>query len=184
LTNFTVNMPVLSDDTLIDKLKKEESASFGLLYKLYFPTIASFIKQNSGSDQDAEDIFQETIIVLLNKVRQPEFALTASLKTYLFSISKNLWLKKLRNHKQAVIVADPAMLEAQDLLPEEESADKEKVVTWFQKITAHCQRILKAIFFLNEPMDNLMIKMGWKNKHTATNQKYKCIEQIRKESKK
>jgi hypothetical protein len=29
-----------------------------------------------------------------------------------------------------------------------------------------------------------MIKMGWKNKHTAANQKYKCIEQIKRESKK
>lgn len=179
-------MPALSDDILIDKLKKEESASFGFLYKFYFPTIASFIKQNSGSDQDAEDIFQETIIVLLHKVRQPEFVLTSSLKTYLFAIAKNLWLKKLRNDKHAVIVADdPTLIETQHLLTEqEENPNKEKVATWFQKITAHCQRILKAIFFLNEPMDNLMIKMGWKNKHTATNQKYKCIEQIRKESKK
>jgi RNA polymerase sigma factor (sigma-70 family) len=179
-------MPALSDDTVIDKLKKEESASFGLLYKLYFPTIAGFIKQNSGSDQDAEDIFQETIIVLLNKVRQPEFVLTASLKTYLFAISKNLWLKRLRNDKHYVVVADDqTLIEIGDLLTEqEENTDKEKVVTWFKKITAHCQRILKAIFYLNEPMDNLMIKMGWKNKHTATNQKYKCIEQIRKESKK
>lgn len=179
-------MPAISDDTLIDKLKKEESASFGLLYKLYYPTIANFIKQNSGSAQDAEDIFQETIIVLLNKVRQPEFVLTASLKTYLFAIAKNCWLKKLRNDKQVVIAADDqTIVEIQDLLPEqEENANKVKVVTWLQKITAHCQRILKAIFYLNEPMDNLMIKMGWKNKHTATNQKYKCIEQIRKESKK
>lgn len=179
-------MPVFSDDKLIHKLKKEESASFGLLYKLYFPGIAGFIKQNSGSDQDAEDIFQETIIVLLHKVRQPEFVLTSSLKTYLVAISKNLWLKKLRNDKHAVIAADdPALIETpDDLLRAEENADREKVVTWFQKITVHCQRILKAIFYLNEPMENLMIKMGWKNKHTAANQKYKCIEQIRKESKK
>lgn len=179
-------MPAFSDDTLIDKLKKEESASFGMLYKSYFPTIASYIKHNSGSDQDAEDIFQEAIIVLLNKVRQPEFVLSSSLKTYLFSISKNLWLKRLRDNKPAVILTeDHTLLETQYLLPEqEENTNNEKVVTWFQKITIHCQRILKAIFYLNEPMENLMIKMGWKNKHTATNQKYKCIEQIRKESKK
>ncbi|HEY1201337.1 MAG TPA: sigma-70 family RNA polymerase sigma factor [Niastella sp.] len=179
-------MPAFSDDTLIDKLKKEESASFGLLYKLYFPTIASFIKQNSGSEQDAEDLFQETIIVLLNKVRQPEFVLTSSLKTYLFSISKNIWLKRLRDNKPAVVLTDDhILLETPDLLPQqEENTNNEKVVTWLQKITIHCQRILNAIFYLNEPIDNLMIKMGWKNKHTATNQKYKCIEQMRKESKK
>lgn len=179
-------MPAFSDDTLIDKLQKEESASFELLYNLYFTTIAGFIKQNSGNDQDAEDIFQETIIVLLNKVRRPEFVLTSSLKTYLFSISKNLWLKRLRDYKPAVLLTDDHILsETPDLLPQqEEDTNIEKVVTWLQKITIHCQRILKAIFYLNEPLDSLMIKMGWKNKHTATNQKYKCIEQMRKESKK
>ncbi|MCS3802141.1 RNA polymerase sigma factor [Niastella sp. OAS944] len=178
-------MPAFSDDTLIDKLKKEESASFGLLYKLYFPTIASFIKQNSGSHQDAEDIFQETVIVLLNKVRQPEFVLTSSLKTYLFSISRNCWLKRLRDNKPAVVLTDDhTLLETPEDLLQEENTNNEKVVTWLKKITIHCQRILKAIFYLNEPIDNLMIKMGWRNKHTATNQKYKCIEQLRKEGKK
>jgi|ERR1044072_1061801 RNA polymerase sigma factor (sigma-70 family) len=178
-------MPAFSDDTLIDKLKKEESASFGLLYKLYFPTIASFIKQNSGSHQDAEDIFQETVIVLLNKVRQPEFVLTSSLKTYLFSISRNCWLKRLRDNKPAVVLTDDhTLLETPEDLLQEENTNNEKVVTWLKKITIHCQRILKAIFYLNEPIDNLMIKMGWRNKHTAANQKYKCIEQLRKEGKK
>ena len=95
-------------------------------------------------------------------------------------------VKKAKGSQKAAIVTDDhSLLEIQAPLPEqEENADKEKVVTWFQKITIHCQRILKAIFYLNEPMDTLMIKMGWKNKHTATNQKYKCIEQIRKESRK
>jgi RNA polymerase sigma factor (sigma-70 family) len=178
-------MPELSDDLLVDKLKSEESASFELLYKFYFPTTANFIRQNSGSSQDAEDIFQETVIILLKKVRQPEFVLTASLKTYLFSISRNLWLKKLRGDKYAVIAADHSLLETQDFpLDQEENAREEKLTTWLQKITANCRRILKAIFYFNEPIDNLMKKMGWKNKHTAANQKYKCIEQIRKESKK
>ncbi|HZI00728.1 MAG TPA: sigma-70 family RNA polymerase sigma factor [Flavisolibacter sp.] len=177
-------MPEISDDNLLDKLRKEESASYKLLYQFYFPSTANYIKQNSGSDQDAEDNFQETIIILLNKVRQPDFVLTSSLKTYLFSISKNLWLKKIRDAKRLNLDTDLAAVPAQHLDNETgENNNEEKITTWLDKITAHCKRILKAIFFLGEPMDSLMTKMGWKNKHTASNQKYKCIEQIRKESK-
>ncbi len=176
-------MPEISDDILLEKLKSEEKAAYELLYKFYFPSIAHYIRQNSGNEHDAEDIFQETIIVLLNKVRQPDFELTSSLKTYLFSISKNLWLKNIRNDKKLSFNPDIADIE---LVTDESSDDdqEEKVMTWFEKITENCQRILKAIFFMDEPMGNLMTKMGWKNKHTAANQKYKCIEQIRKESKK
>jgi RNA polymerase sigma factor (sigma-70 family) len=184
MPKFTSNMPEISDDILLEKLRKEEGASYRLLYKFYFPSTANYIKQNSGSDQDAEDIFQETIIILLNKVRQPEFVLTSSLKTYLFSISKNLWLKKIRNVKRLNLNTDLATIPAQHFDDEQrENNNEEKITTWLDRITANCKRILKAIFFLGEPMDSLMTKMGWKNKHTASNQKYKCIEQIRKESK-
>lgn len=174
----------ISDDILLDKLRTEESASFNLLYKFYFPSIANYIQQNNGTNQDAEDIFQESIIVLLSKVRQPNFTLTSSLKTYLFSISKNLWLKKIRADKKFATESNFDDIELQNNDEYIANNNEEKLTTWFEKITANCQRILKALFFLNEPMDNLMIKMGWKNKHTASNQKYKCIEQIRKESKK
>ena len=61
---------------------------------------------------------------------------------------------------------------------------EEKVQRWLYRVTENCQRILKAIFFYQEPMENLIVRMGWKNKHTAANQKYKCIEQVKKEIKK
>jgi len=178
-------MPEISDDILLDKLKKEESASFKLLYKMYFPLIASYIKQNSGNIQDAEDIFQESIVGLLDKVRQPNFVLTSSLKTYIFAVSKNIWLKKIRTDKRFFTENNFEAIENYQIDNEAELDNiEEKLLTWLEKITAKCQRILRAIFFLNEPMDSLMVKMGWKNKHTASNQKYKCIEQVRKESKK
>jgi len=177
-------MPEISDDSLLSQLKNEENAAFDRLYEGCFPSVAKYIRQNTGSEQDAEDIFQEAVIVLLSKIRQPEFHLTASLKTYMFSISKNLWLKKLRDSRSVMIAVDhclPALL-----TDDNESAywNENKLLSWLQKITASCQRILKAIFFLNEPMESLMIKMGWKNRHTAANQKYKCIEQLKRESKK
>jgi RNA polymerase sigma factor (sigma-70 family) len=96
-------MQIISDNTLFDKLKAEDNSSFELLYKFYFPSVSSYIKQNLGSNQDAEDIFQEAIIVLLQKVRQADFVLTSSLKTYLYAIAKNLWLKRLRDNKMKIV---------------------------------------------------------------------------------
>ena len=66
-------MHSVSDHNILNRLKSEEGASFELLYEFYFPSIAAYIKLNSGNYEDAEDIFQETIIVLLHKVRQPDF---------------------------------------------------------------------------------------------------------------
>jgi RNA polymerase sigma factor (sigma-70 family) len=178
-------MPEIADDILLQKLRQEENAAYNLLYQSYFNSIANYIRQNNGSEQDAEDIFQEAILILLSKARQPNFVLTASLKTYLFSISKNLWLKKIRTDKRMEVQPPTGDVDIIDLDEQPvQNIKEEKIIAWLQKITANCQRILRSIFFLNEPMDRLMVKMGWKNKHTAANQKYKCLKQIRKESEK
>lgn len=177
-------MQTISDNTLLDKLKTEEIASFDLLYKFHFATIAKYIKQNQGNHQDAEDIFQEAIIVLLQKVRQPDFVLTSSLKTYLYAISKNLWLKRLRDNKIKFAHTANFDFEMEGFEIEQETSKEEKVTSWLTRITENCQRILKAIFYYQEPMSSLMQKMGWKNKHTAANQQYKCIQQVKREKQK
>lgn len=177
----------MTENAILEQLKTEEDASFELLYKFYFPSIALYVRQNMGKTEDAEDIFQEAIIILLQKVRQPDFVLTSSLKTYLYAISKNLWMKHLRDNH--MITVDDIEL----ILPEEdnysievfpEKSNYEKVTSWLTLITENCQYILKAIFFYREPLDSVMKKMNWKNKHTAANQQYKCIQQLKREKEK
>ena len=177
-----IRMEKMTDKFLIEKLKGKDNASFDILYRFYFPVISSFVRKNMGTTEDAEDIFQETIIILLRKVREPDFELTSSLKTYMFSISKNLWLKRLRDNRLTSM--DDFETNAMRCEPFEielvnEKSKEEQLTSWLSKITQHCQRLLKAIFFYQEPMANLMEKMGWKNKHTASNQKHKCIQQIK-----
>jgi RNA polymerase sigma factor (sigma-70 family) len=172
-------MARFSDKELIDKVRAREEMAFSQIYEYSFPPIAGYIVKNNGSEQDAEDIFQESIIVLLSKTARQDFVLTASVTTYLFSIARNLWLKRLRQKKQITEICDYESLDIpSDAEPE--SQDPGKLTGWLKKITTYCQKILKAIYYKNEPMNQLMIKMGWKNKHTASQQKYKCLQQIGK----
>jgi RNA polymerase sigma factor (sigma-70 family) len=180
-------MQTIPDNTLLDNLKNEDNTSFEVLYTFYFPSVAAYITQNAGSIQDAEDIFQEAIIVLLQKVRQPDFLLTSSLKTYLFAIAKNLWLKRLRDNKRIPVENFEKYQQGSERFAFElqtEPTKEQRLTSWLTKITEHCQRILRAVFFYKESMGSLMQKMGWKNKHTAANQQYKCIQQLKKEKNK
>lgn len=177
-------MQTVSDTSLLEQIKEGDNASFEILYRFYFPSVASYIKQNQGNKEDAEDVFQEAILVLLEKVKQPDFNLSASLKTYLYAICKNIWLKRLRSSKlisvedyeKFQLESEPEMLE---LTPEK--SNEEKVTYWLTKVTVHCQNILKAIFFYNQTVDSLMKTVGWKNKHVAANQQYKCLQQMKRE---
>jgi RNA polymerase sigma factor (sigma-70 family) len=180
-------MQTVTDDILLEQLRNEDSASFQLLYKFYFPSVAAYVKQNMGNIEDAEDIFQEAILVLLQKVRHPDFILTSALKTYLYAIAKNLWLKRLGKNKIILageLVDDLIESETFSVEIKPEKTKEEKIAHWLTKITANCQRILKAIFYYQEPIASVMKKMRWKNKHTAANQQYKCIQQVKKEKEK
>ncbi|RAJ00412.1 RNA polymerase sigma factor (sigma-70 family) [Chitinophaga skermanii] len=171
-------MTLHPDNIWIDRVKNDERASLAQLYSEYYPCIAQHILRNNGNVADAEDIFQETLIIFLQKIRQPNFALTASLQTFLFAIARNLWLKQLRDNKTTQF--DPANVNV-DIPYEANEEQTFNVLRWMKQITVKCQQILQALFFMNTPMEQLMQKMGWKNKHTAANQKYKCLQQMQKQ---
>ena len=61
------------------------------MYKEFFPSIRYLIKTNAGLEEDAEDIFQEALYIILKKISEEDFELSSSFLTYLYSISKNLF---------------------------------------------------------------------------------------------
>ncbi|MBC7400778.1 MAG: sigma-70 family RNA polymerase sigma factor [Mucilaginibacter sp.] len=153
---------------------------FEQLYKLHFMPIKGYVLKNSGTDDDAKDVFQETLLVLIDKLNNGKFVLTAGIGTYLFAVAKNIWLNKLKERSK--IAACPI----DDNIPEITDSNtnrEEQLFVWIRLITSRCQYILKSIFFMKLPMAQLAAKMGWKNSHTADNQKYKCLQQLKKVSK-
>src|SRR6476620_4948451 len=58
--------------------------------------VQTLVINNNGTADDAADIFQESMIVLFEKAKNPEFELNCQIKTYLYSVCKRLWLKRLQ----------------------------------------------------------------------------------------
>jgi RNA polymerase sigma factor (sigma-70 family) len=175
---------LIQENDMLTKIRKEENAAFELLYKFYFPSVLHYIQQNSGNRADAEDVFQEAIIVLLQKSKEPLFTLTSSIKTYLFAISKNLWLKRLRNDNLSFYANIEIFDECELDELEEEVSLSEKIAETMFRLSAGCQRILNLSFWLGDSIEIIMQKVGYKNKHTASSQKNKCLEKMREFSKK
>lgn len=176
-------MPELLDTELTSLLRKNDATAFKRLYKQSFPVVAAYVLQNNGSDQDAEDIFQEAIVILVQNLKKPDFLLTAAPTTYLYSVARNQWLKRLRDNKPFAIAYEEDL--HGDMLLETATsppalAHQGLLHSLLMRITNHCRHLLIKIFLKNEPMERLMKHMGWKNKHTAANQKYKCLEQAKK----
>lgn len=168
----------------LDALRSRDNAAYKLLYSFYYPGIEKFVKRNNGTSADAQDIFQETIIVLLEKVPKEDFVLTSSIKTYITAIAHNLWLKRLRDASRVNRLELNYELEDMTLaeweLQEEKMAQRNLLQRIFERLTRHCVIFLTKTFLSGASREQLMEEMGYRNSHTFDNQKYKCLEQARK----
>ena len=86
----------ISDEELVEALKKGETSAFEQVYAQYFRMAASFVQQNHGDDEEARDTFQEMLFVLVKKLREKDFHLSSKLGTYIYSIIRHLWLRRLK----------------------------------------------------------------------------------------
>lgn len=174
-----------SDHQTLQGLKEHNNYAFEILYTFYYPMVERFVLNNSGTSDQAKDVFQETILVLLRKVPQADFELTSSLKTYVFSVASNLWLKRLREAKKVFhtdffdFERSLQEWETTELLGEPEKTTVEKLGELLSRITVKCQTLLKAIFFFNKNIRQITSENGYTTVHNARNQKYKCLEQAR-----
>lgn len=168
---------------LIEDLKTENNFAFGELYKNTFHKISKFVKSNSGNQQDAEDLFQDAMLVLVEKLREDDFKLTASIDTYIYAICKNLWYKKLRDDTFKLSIDDlnsTEFMESIHFSIEKEKTYMEKLKYFITQITDHCSRMIHDIFFNEKAIEDIQKDYGYTTRHNAQNQKHKCVEQIRK----
>ena len=142
-------MKRLSDEEIITGLRKRDNRVLQYIYKNSFNPIKQLILNNAGSENDAEDTFQEALIVIFKKLREePKFKLTAAFNTYLYSIARLLWLKHLRKIKKIEI--DPLNRDHEERIefkPPSPVEDKDLRMAIYQrtlmKIPEDCQKILR-----------------------------------------
>jgi len=94
-------MKKYTDQEIIQGLKGGEQYAVKYLAKDYFPVISYYISKNNGNEEDAKDIFQDALFIIIEKINKNDFVLQGSLSTYLFAICKNLWLMALDRQKAA-----------------------------------------------------------------------------------
>ena len=173
-----------SDLETFNGLKANDSGAYAILYKFHYPSVRNFIVKNNGCEDDAKDIFQETLLVLLEKLPKDDFTLSSSLKTYIFAISSNLWLKRLRDSNKTVRtemdVYEKYLADYEEAEREINEHNAKKALDVFRMITNKCVVLLRAIFYNGKDIDTITKEFGYTNKHNAQNQKFKCLEQARR----
>ena len=187
---------------LLTEFCEGNEKAFSKLYQYYYGFVENYVLKNNGTKEDAQDIFQETLIVFLEKLKKDDFYLTASLKTYIIAISKNMWLNSLRKDKKTIVYsfahaenADEneneftinsleknsfVLSQAFDIELENEKPMIDKLGDYFSRLTSHCQNLLSTIIEEQKSADEIQKEFGYTPRHNLRNQKHKCVNQLKK----
>jgi len=171
----------MSDEELIKGIRNHDSDVLRYIYKKYFETVKNFVRKNNGSDDDAQDIFQESIIILFKKIEENSLELTCSLGTFLFSICRLLWLKQLekRRIRNEDASADDDLEELLGASGSNfELNDEYKLYQeHFSRLPKDCQRVLR-LFLEKVPLKEVADIMGYKSEQYAKKRKLECKEKL------
>ena len=175
-----------SDEKILEGILLGDKEILKYVYVEYFPTIKSLISRNNGNEEDAEDIFQDGLMAIYQKVRNKALKLECSFKTFLYSICRNLWLQKLEKNKSSlnapfrdienfIELSDQFLFELFD----EENEKVKLLHKHFLKLSDDCQKVLK-LFMKRVPLKEIADIMSYKTVKYTKTRKFLCKENLKK----
>jgi len=175
----TIATPVLTTDIREALISNREQALEEIYGKAY-PMVLHYVRQHHGTADDAKDLLQEAIVLFYEKVIQEQLTLTVSATTYIMGICKNRWRRELekRSRQQEL---PPGVSE---MVKEEASAEADQpelmLMQYVEQLGEKCKDILVAFYYMGHRMEQVAAQHHYRNVHTATVQKFKCLERLRK----
>ena len=161
-----------------------DKAAIEAVYKENYSLIQYFVTNNNGTEDDARDIFQEAMMVLYEKSRLPGFELTCQIRTYLYSVCRRLWLKKLQHSRRIETKVEnfDQVVQVEDDIEEHDKLNLQyqTMRTAMGKIGEPCKSLIEAFYVHRKTMLEIAGFFGYTNADNAKNQKYKCLVRLKK----
>jgi RNA polymerase sigma factor (sigma-70 family) len=176
---------IFTDADIISNLvnDQEVSASLKFLYRENFQVLSRYVLGNNGSEQDAEDIFQEVIVAFINLLKAGKFRGESSIRTFLFSLNKHLWLNELKRRGRALLREEKYEKsmnredQTADLAMELEQTRGELMKT-LDLLGESCRKVLLLFYFENKSMKEMLELLPYENEQVVRNKKSKCMKKL------
>lgn len=176
---------LLSDTEVINKILKadEVDEAIRFLYRSHYEFLGRYITNNKGSWDDAQDIFQEVLVAFINIVKGGRFRGESSIKTFLYSLTKNTWLNELKKRGRAQVRelkydrGEEKTEGAIDAAMELRETNKE-LMKVIEALGENCKKILLLFYFENRSMKEIVEQLPYENEQVVRNKKSKCLKQL------
>ncbi|HLF19548.1 MAG TPA: sigma-70 family RNA polymerase sigma factor [Bacteroidota bacterium] len=173
-----------SDARILDLIRNGDEDGLVNLYRQNRKMVVSYISRNSGTPDDAEDMLQEALVILWERVRSGKYEHNAKLSTFVYATVRNLWSRRLARYRRETPKdldgdeygdGEPSLLEA---VINNEQIDL--VRNCMERIGDQCRKLLLLFYWEELSMEQIALEMGFANSDTVKSKKYQCKKQLEK----
>jgi RNA polymerase sigma factor (sigma-70 family) len=171
------------DARILDGIRTGDETVLVKLYHTNRKSISAFVSRNNGTADDAEDMLQEALVILWERVRAGRHEYGARLSTFLFATVRNLWLRRLARRRREGPAThpgdDPAdgNLSALDQMIEEERTVA--IRNALEALGEPCRTLLLLFYWEELSMEDIARRLGFANADTAKSKKYQCKKSLK-----
>jgi len=90
-----------TDQQYIDALLKEDAAMITIIYEKWGAECKRFVLNNNGNAQDADDLFQESLLTILKQAKLDNLKLKVPFGGYLYLMDRYFTKKKKLSTKNS-----------------------------------------------------------------------------------
>lgn len=164
----------MKDNEVLEKIIRGDESALDFIYKKYYRMMTNMVIKNSGTEEEAKDIYQEALVVFWKKAISGNLVLTSKISTFVYSICLNLWRKELERKSRYSSEEKDGVEFIND-----EQEEKIKIIhECIHELGDTCKKILSYHYFDGLSMQDIADKLGYANTDTAKTKKYKCKKRL------
>lgn len=168
---------------IIDGILSANSIIYFEIYENELPKIVRMVVKNNGNVEQAKDIFQDGLLIVVENILQKKLEITESFDTYLYAVCRNLWLQQIAQQKKNQKFIDEYSYESFDYYKYDEIVESnDKYLEIIESLGETCKKLLELYYYRKLNWQEITDELGYASTGSARNQKYKCLERIRKQS--
>lgn len=164
----------MKDSEILDRISRGDERVLDYLYKKYYRMMTKIVLSNSGTEEEAKDVYQEALLAFWQKAAKGQLVLTSKISTYLYSICLNQWRKEL--DRKSRLSSD--VVDGEEYQQHEAKERLKIVMECIDDLGDVCKKVLTLYYFDGLNMQEVAKKMNFANTDTAKTKKYKCKKKL------
>ncbi len=173
------------ESKILVALKNDDKTVLKWVYLEYKPAFIGFAKTYKIDNEDSLDIYQDAIIALRENALNGHLDnLKSGLKTYLFSIGKYMFYKRLKERQKLHLIhsieetSDFDELKIKDIDYNFNTRQRQLQIA-FKSLGAQCKTLLNLFYMRGFTLDEIVEELNYNSKDVAKSQKSRCLKSLK-----